>query len=141
MGGHKGYGIALLIESLAGLLSGAHFTWQILAWIVMMPRNRATRRGLHRHRHGGDEPIAQFKQRADALAAEIRNQPKAEGSQRIMLPGDFEAENRKRALVEGILLPADVVASLGDLASDLKFDYAIAFRKWDGQEHRNQKGK
>ena len=68
------------------------------------------------------EPIDQFKSRIDHVINEIRQAPKAPGSERIYLPGDFEWENRERALAEGILLPGDVVASLEGLAADLNFD-------------------
>jgi ureidoglycolate dehydrogenase (NAD+) len=33
MGGHKGYGIALLIETLSGVLTGSSITWQVGNWI------------------------------------------------------------------------------------------------------------
>jgi len=37
MAGHKGYGIALLIESLSALLTGARITWQVGAWMTSDP--------------------------------------------------------------------------------------------------------
>ena len=33
MAGHKGYGIALLIESLAAVLTGAAVTWDVGSWL------------------------------------------------------------------------------------------------------------
>ena len=121
--GHKGYGIALLIESLAGVLTGAGLTRQILPWIISDPTS-ATHHGaaFMAFDVGAMEPIDQFKSRIDHVIDEIRQAPKAKGSERIYLPGDFEWENRERALAEGILLPGDVVASLQGLAADLNFD-------------------
>ncbi len=122
MAGHKGYGIALLIESLSGLVSGACVTWQMLSWSTHDP-TKTTGHGAAfiAIDVGAMESIAEFKKRADDLVNEIRSAPKAKGSDKIMLPGDFEADNRERALAEGIVLPADVVASMSDLATELKF--------------------
>ena len=109
--GHKGYGIALLIEMLAGALSGAGLTWQIKAWIEADPSVPTN--------HGGCfiaidvsalMPLEEFKARVDHVADQIRSAPKAAGSDRIYLPGDIEADNRRRARTEGIILPAEVVA-------------------------------
>jgi LDH2 family malate/lactate/ureidoglycolate dehydrogenase len=123
MAGHKGYGIALLIESLAGVLTGAGLTRQILPWIISDP-TLATKHGAAfiAVDVGAMEPIDEFKSRIDHVIREIRQAPKAVGAERIYLPGDFEWENRERSLAEGIMLPGDVVASLQGLATDLNFD-------------------
>ena len=120
MAGHKGYGIALLIETLSAVLTGALLTRQVVPWIVGDP---ALPTG-----HGAAflavdvaalMPIAVFKQRVDGLAREIREAPKARGVERIYLPGEMEWERRETALREGIVLPADVVASVAALAEEL----------------------
>jgi ureidoglycolate dehydrogenase (NAD+) len=125
MAGHKGYGIALLIESLAGVLTGAQLTRQVIPWIIGDPQVATG--------HGAAfiaidiaamQPIEQFKQRIDHVIAEIRQAPKADGAERIYLPGDFEWENRQRALEHGIVLPSDVIGSLQGLAADLGFGLA-----------------
>jgi LDH2 family malate/lactate/ureidoglycolate dehydrogenase len=129
MAGYKGYGLALLIETLSALLTGALVTRQVLPWIVSDP---ALPTG-----HGAAflaidvaalMPVEAFKQRVDALVREIHEAPKAHGSERIYLPGEMEWERRERALAEGIELPADVVASLRDLAADLGLDASRMLR-------------
>jgi len=120
MAGHKGYGIALLIETLSGVLTGALLTRQIVPWIVGDP---ALPTG-----HGAAflaidvaalMPVEAFKRRVDGLAREIREAPKARGAERIYLPGEMEWERRERALREGIVLPPDVVASVSELSQEL----------------------
>ena len=50
MAGHKGYGIALLIETLSGVLTGASSTRQIVPWIVGDPAAAdRPRGGVYRH--------------------------------------------------------------------------------------------
>ncbi len=123
MAGHKGYGLALMIESLAGLLTGAALTGQIASWMASDP---ALPTG-----HGAAfvavdvaamMPLGDFQQRADALCRELRASPKAAGADRIYLPGEIEWENRRRALDGGIVLPDDVLASLEELARDLDME-------------------
>jgi ureidoglycolate dehydrogenase (NAD+) len=125
--GHKGYGIALLIETLAGALSGAAITWKVGSWLwddgktptdhgaafiaidcdAMMPKER-------------------FAQRMEGLLDEIHNAPKADGVDRLYVPGEMEWDRYARAKKNGIALPPDVLASLKEAAtmSGLKFEGA-----------------
>jgi LDH2 family malate/lactate/ureidoglycolate dehydrogenase len=123
MGGHKGYGIALLIEMLAGCLSGAGLTWQIKGWIDSDP-TLATGHGAAFVAIDVSKimPLADFKSRVDHVVKGIHDSPKAPGSQQIFVPGEIEAGKRKVALVEGIVLPPEVVAPLSGLADDLGID-------------------
>jgi ureidoglycolate dehydrogenase (NAD+) len=125
MGGHKGYGIALLIEMLAGCLSGAMLTWQIKGWIDSDPTLPTG--------HGAAfiaidvnsiMPIEAFKSRVDHVVRGVHDSPKAPGAAQIFLPGEIEWGKRKVALTEGIVLPPEVVAPLSGLADDLGIDLA-----------------
>jgi ureidoglycolate dehydrogenase (NAD+) len=64
----------------------------------------------------------------DRMIREIKSAPLAKGSDRIYLPGEIELEKRAVALVEGIVLPADVVASLRGLAEDIGLDADTLFK-------------
>ena len=64
------------------------------------------------------------------MIREIKDTPKAKGSDRVYLPGEMEWERRDEALRDGIPLPADVIASLVGLAKDLDLDLN-AFFEWD----------
>jgi LDH2 family malate/lactate/ureidoglycolate dehydrogenase len=120
MAGHKGYGIALMIETLSGLLSGASLSRQITSW---MYGDGSTPTG-HGHCFVAIDvqafvPIEEYRTRMDNYIAEIKALPKADGASRIYLPGEMEWEARERALAEGIELPDDVVQSLRGLAQDI----------------------
>ena len=69
-------------------------------------------------------PMEQFKSRVDHVANQIQS-PKAPGAEQIFVPGEIEAK-RKVALIEGIVLPPEVVAPLSGLADDLGIDLAKA---------------
>jgi len=118
--GHKGYGIAMLIETLAGVLSGAGMMWEVLSWIDADP-SQPTQHGAAflAVDVGAMMPQDVFQQRVDKMIRDVRQAPKAKGSDRIYVPGEIEWQKRGEALAHGIALPADVLASLRGLAEDL----------------------
>lgn len=113
VGGHKGFGLALLIETLAGLLSGAAVTYGIGSWMldgVDQPT-----------RHGAafiaiDPAVlgsrALFLERVDQLIDEIHATPPIPGVERILVPGDPEAENYRRAQHAPLALSPDVAQNV-----------------------------
>jgi len=125
MGGHKGYGIALLIEMLAGCLSGAGLTWQIKGWIDSDP-SLPTNHGAAFIAVDVSKlmPLEAFKARAEQVLKGIHDSPKSPGAEQIFYPGEIEAGKRKIALKEGIVLPPEVVATISGLAEDLGLDLA-----------------
>lgn len=115
--GHKGYGIALLIETLAGVLTGASITWKVGSWMFDDGTNPTG--------HGAAfiaidlaamMPADKFAQRMEALVDEIHNAPRADGVDRIYVPGEKEWEHYERVMQDGIALPTDVYASLEEAA-------------------------
>ena len=117
MAGHKGYGIALLIETLSAVLTGAAMTQNVGSWLFDDPSIETD--------HGGAflainvstlMPLEEFQGRIDGLVQEIHAAPKADGSDRIYVPGEKEWEKREKALKAGILLPSDVIQSLRRLS-------------------------
>ena len=127
MAGHKGYGIAVLIETLAAVLTGAAVSRQVVSWTVGDP-SVPTGHGAAflAIDIGAMMPIDAFKRRIDALARELRQSPRAEGSDRVYLPGEIEWERRQRALVEGIVLPEDVRISVAELSQELGLESKMA---------------
>lgn len=120
MANYKGYGIALLIESLSGLLTGASITWQVGSWINSDPTQPTD--------HGAAflaidiatiMPPDQFANRVSHLVNEIHESPTADGVDRLLLPGEREWKHRRKALKDGIDLPSDVVGKLIGLAADI----------------------
>src|SRR5512139_1101688 len=108
--GHKGYGIALLIETLSGILSGAAFTWRIGTWMWddgTQPTNHGA--AFLAIDTNAVMPAAAFARRMEALVDEIHAAPRAEGVERLYVPGEMEWERHAQAMKQGIQLPPDVV--------------------------------
>jgi len=115
--GHKGYGLALLIEVLAGVLTGANITWQVGSWIASDP-SRPTFHGAAFLAIDIEVlmPRARYDERIRALVDEIHAAPVADGAHPLVLPGEHEWARYEAAERDGIHLPPDVVASLGEAA-------------------------
>jgi LDH2 family malate/lactate/ureidoglycolate dehydrogenase len=119
MAGHKGYGLALLVETLSALLTGASIAGHVLSW-SFADASQPTGHGAAflAMDTGALLPPDQFRERVRRTTDEIRSAPKAKGTDRIYLPGELEWERRDRALREGIDLPEDAAANLRLLAAE-----------------------
>jgi len=115
-GGHKGYGIGLLIETLAGAVSGAAMMWQIGNWMWGDPQS-PTGHGAAFLAIDAAAMNPDFRTRVDYVINEVHRAPTAAGVDRVLVPGEREWHNRLRALEEGIALPSDVRKPLADLES------------------------
>jgi len=118
MAGHKGYGIALLVEIVTGVLAGGAFGPEVVSWMMDSATAVNQSHAFLAVNIANFLPIQQFKERMDNLIRFIRNAPKAQGADRIYLPGEMEWEARERALREGMILPDHVMVRLKGLAED-----------------------
>jgi amino acid adenylation domain-containing protein len=128
IGGHKGYGLALVMEVLAGVLTGANFGWA----------NRRER-ALREARPAGFGhfflaidpelfmPAAEFTSRVDQLISEAKSSERAVGADEILIPGERELRARARSLREGVRLRASTYDSLVKYgkAAGLRTDLAV----------------
>ncbi len=117
MAGHKGYGLGLWCEIMSAVLPGGHLTWQVGSWIFDAPSKPSW--------HNASflvidveavAPRAEYNQRLQHIIDEIHAAPTAAGVDRVLLPGEREWANYRRAQTAGIELPNDVVAKLEEVA-------------------------
>jgi LDH2 family malate/lactate/ureidoglycolate dehydrogenase len=127
MAGHKGYGLALLVEVLAAALTGAAMTSQVRLWGSEWDVPTDEGHAFIAIDVGAIMPLDLFRARVDGLVREIHAAPKATGSERVYLPGEMEWERRAVTLAQGIDLPADVRASLHEMAGEVGLDPAGLF--------------
>jgi len=119
MGMHKGYGLALLIETLSAMLSGSSFLSGISDWLSDTPNPVNQGQAFIALDIETILPKEEFYQRLRAMTGEIQNSPKADNSGRILLPGDIEHEKRGRAFADGMSLPDYVLVNLYGLAESI----------------------
>jgi len=128
MAGYKGYGIAVLVEILTGVLSGGAFGSDLVSWIhdQTLPVNQS--HSFIVINIGMFMPVDIFKAKMDKLISEIKNAPRAKNTERIYLPGEMEWEKREIALREGINLPEYVISKLKELADDYNMNIKYLFK-------------
>lgn len=119
VGGHKGYGLSLMVDVLAGILVGAGFGDRIHSPFTgpENPQNLGhlfvaidVSRFL---------PLDQFLAHVKSLCHEIKTAPTAPGVQEVFLPGEIEHMTKQKRLKEGIPLPEGVVSELDAYAAEL----------------------
>jgi L-2-hydroxycarboxylate dehydrogenase (NAD+) len=114
--GHKGSGLAVVIDLLSGALAGAAVTTGVRGTYQMQERSTK-----------GDAFIAInpaflagehiFKALTDKAVADIVGSRTAPGTKRIFAPGEIEHERRKERLRKGIPLPDELIQQLRTLAT------------------------
>ena len=108
IGGPKGYGLAFMVDVLAGMLSGAAFGREIKSFHQLTGPTEvgALTLAIDVERF---MPLAQFGGLMNGYADSIRGSRKAKGTSRIYLPGEIEAEKERASAERGIeLMPASI---------------------------------
>jgi LDH2 family malate/lactate/ureidoglycolate dehydrogenase len=116
MGGHKGYGLALLVDVLSGVLPGAATGLQVYAdekkpdvghfFLALDP--------------AAFRPLEEFKRDMDRIARELKDSPRADGQPRIYVAGEKSFARMAKYRTEGIPLAPKVVENLKQIGSELR---------------------
>jgi len=112
LGGPKGYALALLVEVLSGVLTGAGVAHGIGRMYDEWDRPQDVGHFLLALDPGRFVGKEAFLERMGALWQALKATPPAPGHEEVFLPGELEARRRERALAEGMALPERVVAEL-----------------------------
>ncbi len=127
IGGYKGYGIALAIDMLCGVMVGANYGTHFpkgSADNVQDPRDVGSVFAAIRVASFMD--LQEFQARMDSAIREIKACDKADGVVRIYIPGEIELETRAKRLAEGIPIPEVVVAEFRTLGRELGLPFPAA---------------
>lgn len=120
MGGHKGYALAVVLEIVCGVLTGAGFG---LAHAHERIGSFATPPDLGHLFVALDinrlMPVSLFQASVGTLIQQLRASELATGVERIVLPGELESGRREARLQEGIPLAEDAITTLQAVAKDL----------------------
>jgi LDH2 family malate/lactate/ureidoglycolate dehydrogenase len=116
IGGHKGYGITMVVDILSGILTGSGFATQIKG---IDDTNDAQNVG---HLLGAINidnfiPIKEFLERIGKLIDIVKNSKKIQGMKEIFVPGEIEYRTSLDRSKGGIPMPKTVFDRLNDLVS------------------------
>lgn len=111
-GGHKGYGISVMIELLGGALSGNGIS-------TISGESGSNGTLLLAFNIDSFVPVEQFLEQTNDLCQQIKNSPPAEGFTEILLPGEPEVRERQRRIEAGISIPDQTWHEIKALAREL----------------------
>lgn len=114
IGGPKGYGLALMVDVLAGMLSGSHYGPEIRTFHKL---EGPTGVGVFTLAVEIERfmPLGQFMALFRTYLASIKASRKAKGVSRIYLPGEIEYEKEQQSLNEGIEVSTATAGKLNAL--------------------------
>ncbi len=125
-GGHKGYGLDLLVDILSGVLSGSGNT------NLLYPKTPEGKPlpSLVGHFLGAlrvdlFRPLEEFKRDMDDLIRRLKNSAKAEGQERIFIHGEKEFELEEKFRKEGIPLYFKVYEDLQAIAGEVGVQFNL----------------
>jgi len=125
IGGPKGYGLALIVDILCGVLSGADFGAHIGDLFGDLSRKQNLGHFFAAIDVASFMPIEDFKKRMDQIITEIKLCRRAEGVQQVFMPGEIEFLTKERRLREGIPVSRATLFELQQLASQVGVDFDL----------------
>jgi LDH2 family malate/lactate/ureidoglycolate dehydrogenase len=118
IGGPKGYGLALVVDVLSGVLSGAAYGPNIVS-LHDMAHDVAGGFFLQAIDIAAFMDLDEFEERLGDLIAEIRSSPLTSGVEHIYLPGEIEFLTKQERMENGIPVPSNLLQKLDQLAAEL----------------------
>ncbi len=126
LGGHKGYGLSLLVDVLCAVLSGAAYANRVYPKDEEgNPLPSAIGHFFGAWRVDAFRPVDEFKAAMDDLQRRLKETPKAEGQDRIYIHGEKEHEAAERNAREGVPLNPKVAADLQAIGEELGVEYDL----------------
>lgn len=121
IGEYKGYGLSLVTDVLAGVMTGALFGVSVFqddqnydVGHMMLAINPAVFLGQEN-----------FDERLEQLVREIKGAAAIDESRPVILPGEVEFERMDQRQAESVPVSRETVAGLRDLARDMDIDYPL----------------
>jgi LDH2 family malate/lactate/ureidoglycolate dehydrogenase len=115
---HKGFGLALGLEILAAVLTGARAGREHTFDVDTGPRPWDEGHFFLAIDPALAMPLGAFKARVDRLMREVRESRSADGTGEFHAPGELAFRRRTEALRDGILLPASIWRRLNECAAE-----------------------
>ncbi len=126
MGGHKGFGLSLLVDILCGVITGGSFQHELKSMYVYPedPSNTA-------HLMMVINPLClmsedQLKSRMAEFFETVKQSPMWDDNSEMLLPGEIEYRKEQERLSNGIPIPGPLYDELVQLGKDMKLDDGLA---------------
>lgn len=117
IGAHKGWGLAILVETLSGVLSGAGMLTEVLRYTKHPTEPSMTGHAILAFNIEAFMDRAEFDDRLRQLKEMVHSVQAAPGTDGLMLPGELEAAHTRDTLEHGLELDATTWEELADIAA------------------------
>ncbi len=116
-GAHKGYGLAVLVDILCGVLSGGGYSasldrGQNMSWVMALDISKF-------------RPVDDFKAMMDEMIRELHATPPLPGADGVLVPGDPEADAMDDRLANGVPVENGQYATIKERAVELGLEVVI----------------
>lgn len=121
-GGVKGSSLSMLMDILSGVLTGANYGGEVKSLYTDPDQPQNVGHLFIAIRPDLFVPLEQFEQRMETFVNRIKSQPRAEGFDEILIPGEPEERKAQERLRTGIPLTKEVINSLVSAGNTLGID-------------------
>ena len=118
MGGHRGYGLALMFEVLTGVLSGGARIANELTPLSSLDQPQGVSHFMLAIDPAVALPYDEFTARVDRLIDQIHASPPASGVAHVLVPGERGFEVARARERDGFVIPAEVAAKVRALGAE-----------------------
>ncbi|WDR03880.1 Ldh family oxidoreductase [Devosia algicola] len=120
LGGHKGFGLSLMVDILCGVISGGAFQFDIKSMYGAPDKTSDTG-----HMVIAIDPTvlmgaSEFLDRMDSFYQTVKNSPMWDDRQRMYIPGEIEHQTMARRQEEGLPMPRSLVDELVGIARTIE---------------------
>ena len=116
-GSHKGYGLAILVEILCGVLTGT---------LTALNADQDPRGHFFGAiRVDAFRPVTEFKRDMDRLIRELKSTPPIQGQNRVYVAGEIEFETAEERAERGVPLLPSVLRGLREVSEQLGMTYNL----------------
>ena len=122
IGGHKGYGLALIIGLLAGTLNGAAMGHDVIDFNADFKNVGNTGQAILAIDPAAFGDLGEFKAAVDTVVRDLRASERMPGVERIWIPGEQSHEKRAANRQNGMSLPPQLAAALAKVAAELSIE-------------------
>jgi LDH2 family malate/lactate/ureidoglycolate dehydrogenase len=119
IGGHKGYGLALIIGLLAGTLNGAAMGKDVIDFNADFTSVGNTGQAICAIDPSAFGDLDEFKRAVDGVVRDLRASERMPGVERIWMPGEQSHEKREAWRAGGIPIPPTLKTVLDGIAADM----------------------
>ena len=111
MAAHKGYGLAVLVEILAAVMTGAGILSQVSSWNLDLSSTNNAGHAFIAVDVSKMMPYDTFIERMKQMTTELKNSKLAKNAVKIYLPGEMEWDNKAKNEASGYLEITDAMAA------------------------------